>query len=85
MDRLSGPACQLPHASFCETASSDPSHLTVAGEGTGGTLATVTTLLAKERGGPPIDFQVLLYPVTDADFETPSYREFGFSVILCAG
>jgi acetyl esterase/lipase len=40
----------------------DPSHLAVAGEGTGGTLATVTTLLAKERGGPPIDFQVLLYP-----------------------
>ena len=40
-------------------------------------MATVTTLLAKERGGPPIEFQVLLYPVTDANFETPSYREFG--------
>jgi acetyl esterase len=55
----------------------DPSRLAVAGDGTGGTLATVTTLLAKERGGPPIAFQVLLYPVTDADFETPSYRECG--------
>jgi acetyl esterase len=55
----------------------DPSRLAVAGDGTGGTLATVTTLLAKERGGPPIDFQVLLYPVTDANFETPSYQAFG--------
>lgn len=55
----------------------DPSRLAVIGDGVGGTLATVTTLLAKERGGPPIDFQVLLYPVTDANFETPSYREFG--------
>jgi acetyl esterase len=55
----------------------DPSRLAVAGDDVGGNLATVTTLLAKERGGPPIDFQVLLYPVTDANFETPSYREFG--------
>ena len=55
----------------------DPSHLAVAGDGAGGNLATVTTLLAKERGGPAIDFQVLLYPVTDANFETPSYRAFG--------
>ena len=55
----------------------DPSRLAVAGDCAGGNLATVTTLLAKERGGPPIDFQVLLYPVTDANFETPSYRAFG--------
>ena len=55
----------------------DPSRLAVAGDSVGGNLATVTTLLAKERGGPPIEFQVLLYPVTDANFETPSYREFG--------
>jgi acetyl esterase len=55
----------------------DPSRLAVAGEGVGGNLATVTTLLAKERGGPQIVFQVLLYPVTDANFETPSYRAFG--------
>ena len=55
----------------------DASRLVVAGDDVGGTLATVTTLLAKERGGPPIAFQVLLYPVTDANFETTSYREFG--------
>src|SRR5215469_8224192 len=55
----------------------DPSRLAVVGDGVGGNLATVTTLLAKERGGPPIEFQVLLYPVTDANLETPSYRAFG--------
>ena len=55
----------------------DPSRLVVAGDDVGGNLATVTTLLAKERAGPRIEFQVLLYPVTDADLETPSYREFG--------
>jgi len=55
----------------------DPSRLVVAGDGVGGNLATVTTLLAKERGDPTIDLQVLLYPVTDANFETPSYLEYG--------
>jgi len=55
----------------------DPSRLAVAGDGVGGNLATVTTLLAKERGGPQIDFQVLLYPVTDANFDNESYRAFG--------
>jgi len=29
-------------------------------------MATVVALLAKERGGPPITFQLLFYPVTDA-------------------
>src|SRR6202035_1687602 len=35
------------------------------------------TLMAKDRGGPDIAFQFLGYPVTDCDFETPSYRENG--------
>jgi acetyl esterase len=35
-------------------------------------------MLAKERGGPRIDFQLLFYPVTDiTSFDTPSYRQFG--------
>ncbi len=55
----------------------DPSRLAVMGDSVGGNMAAVVTLLAKERGGPKIDFQVLFYPVTDANFDTPSYREFG--------
>lgn len=52
------------------------SKLAVMGDSVGGNMATVVALLAKERGGPKIDYQVLFYPVTDANFETESYNEF---------
>lgn len=52
------------------------SKLAVMGDSVGGNMATVVTLLAKERRGPKIDYQVLFYPVTDANFETESYNEF---------
>lgn len=54
----------------------DSSKLAVMGDSVGGNMATVVTILAKERGGPNIDYQVLFYPVTDANFETESYKEF---------
>ena len=54
----------------------DPSRIAVAGDSVGGNMATVMTLLAKERKGPEIAFQLLLYPVTDAHFDTESYRTF---------
>lgn len=47
--------------------------LMVAGDGAGGTLAAVTAIRARDRGGPPIALQALIYPVTDADFDRPSY------------
>ena len=49
------------------------SRLAVVGDSVGGNMATAVALLAKERGGPKINFQVLFYPVTDANFDTPSY------------
>ncbi|WP_227375234.1 alpha/beta hydrolase [Haladaptatus halobius] len=51
--------------------------LAVAGESAGGNLATVVTQMAvkKEVDAPEIDHQVLLYPVTDHSFDTPSYEE----------
>jgi acetyl esterase/lipase len=52
------------------------SRIAVAGDGAGGNIATVVALMAKERGGPSISFQVLFYPVTDANFDTPSYHLF---------
>ncbi len=52
------------------------SHLAVAGDSVGGNMATVVALLAKERGGPSIKFQLLFYPVTDTNFETQSYLTF---------
>jgi acetyl esterase len=54
----------------------DGSRVAVVGDGSGGNIATAITLLCKERGGPRISFQVLFYPVTDANFETSSYRTF---------
>jgi len=53
----------------------DPSRLAVGGDSAGGNLAAVTALLARERRGPDLAFQLLVYPVTDARFDTPSYRE----------
>ncbi len=43
----------------------DGGRLAVVGDSAGGNLATVTCLLARERGGPHIRFQALIYPVTD--------------------
>ena len=55
----------------------DTSHLAVAGDSVGGNMAAVMTLMAKENGfTPTIDFQLLLYPVTNADFDTETYRQF---------
>ncbi|MBF9127491.1 alpha/beta hydrolase [Plantactinospora sp. S1510] len=54
----------------------DPSRMAVAGDSAGGNMATVLAMLANQRNGPRFAEQVLLYPATDATFETGSYREF---------
>lgn len=51
-------------------------NLAVAGNSVGGNMAAVMALMAKEKGGPAIKLQVLLWPVTDANFETASYTQF---------
>jgi acetyl esterase len=53
------------------------SQLFVGGDSAGGNLAAAVCRYAKERGGPRIDGQLLIYPVTDCDFSTPSYERFG--------
>lgn len=60
----------------------DPARIAIAGDSAGGNLATALTILAKQRNGPRFLQQVLLYPVTDANFDTPSYREFGSGYYL---
>jgi acetyl esterase len=54
----------------------DPLRLAVAGDSVGGNMAAAVTLMAKQRSGPNIAFQVLFYPVTDSGFDTPSYIQF---------
>ena len=53
----------------------DPARIAVAGDSAGGNLCAVVALLARERGGPALVHQLLLYPVTDYAFDTPSYAE----------
>ena len=62
--------------STAEELGLDTSRLAVAGDSVGGNMVAVVTQLAKERKGPPIRYQVLLYPVTDAGMKTASYSEF---------
>jgi acetyl esterase len=47
--------------------------LIIAGDSAGGNLAAVMAIRARDRRGPQIALQILIYPVTDADFERPSY------------
>ena len=53
----------------------DANRVAVVGDSAGGNLAAVTTLMARERGGPRITHQTLIYPVTDCNFDTDSYRD----------
>ncbi|WP_137817760.1 alpha/beta hydrolase [Pseudomonas sp. 2FG] len=52
------------------------SRLAVAGNSVGGNMAAVVSLMAKDQGTPAIKFQLLLWPVTDANFETASYNQY---------
>jgi len=45
----------------------------VGGDSAGGNLAAVVAQRARDRGGPPVAFQALIYPVTDADLDNGSY------------
>ncbi len=60
----------------------DPSRIAVAGDSSGANIAAAVTLLARERAGPAILFQVLFYPVTIAKFDTESYDEFAQGYFL---
>jgi acetyl esterase len=53
----------------------DAKRLAVGGDSAGGNLAAVVAQMARDRGGPNVMFQLLIYPATDATFDTPSYRD----------
>jgi acetyl esterase len=54
----------------------DPAHLAVGGDSGGGNFAAALALMARDRGGPPLAFQLLLVPVLDFDVGAPSWREY---------
>ena len=54
----------------------DGKRLAVAGNSVGGNMAAVVSLMAKDKGTPAIKFQLLMWPVTDANFNNASYNQF---------
>jgi len=63
----------------------DAARMAVVGDSVGGNMTAAVTLLAKERKGPAIRYQVLLYPVTDANLDTATYQEFAEGPWLTRG
>lgn len=60
----------------------DRFRMAVGGDSAGGNLAAVTALMARDRGGPRLALQVLLYPIADFDLNTSSYRDFAEGHLL---
>jgi acetyl esterase/lipase len=62
----------------------DGARMAVAGDSAGGNLAAVVALMARDRGGPAIALQVLVYPGTDATLSSPSIEENANGPLLTA-
>ncbi|CAN7382445.1 alpha/beta hydrolase [Pseudomonas sp. LjRoot277] len=63
----------------------DGKRLAVAGNSVGGNMAAVVALMAKEQKTPTLRFQLLMWPVTNAQFDTGSYRQFAEGHFLTKG
>lgn len=74
--------CQLPRLAGQAGFQYRTDTLTVAGDSVGGNMAIAMTLLSKQRCGPKLHKQLLYYPVTNACFDTASYREFACGYYL---
>lgn len=53
----------------------DPRRIAVAGDSAGANLAAAVALAARDRGGPQLSGQALVYGIFSTDFDRPSYRE----------
>ncbi|MFM7141599.1 MAG: alpha/beta hydrolase, partial [Alphaproteobacteria bacterium] len=60
----------------------DPARIAVGGDSAGGNLSAAVALRLRDEGGPRLAHQLLVYPVTDASFETASYRDNGEGYFL---
>ncbi|MFZ4687746.1 MAG: alpha/beta hydrolase [Polymorphobacter sp.] len=64
-------------AANAATLGIDPARLAVAGDSAGGNIAAAAAIMARDTGGPKLVHQLLIYPVTDANFGTKSYADNG--------
>lgn len=55
----------------------DSDRIAIAGNSVGGNMTAAIAIMAKDKGGPNLRFQLMLWPVTDADFTTASYEDLG--------
>lgn len=62
-------------ASNAASLNGDPSRIAVGGDSAGGNLTAVIAQLARDRGEPSLVFQLLIYPATNFNSDTPSSRE----------
>ena len=69
-------------AEMANTIQADGNRIAVLGESAGGALAAAVAILARDKGGPQICFQALIYPITNYNFETSSYRRNAEGYIL---
>jgi acetyl esterase len=60
-------------AAHAEEIGADGSRIAVAGNSVGGNVTSGLTLMAKDRNGPKISYQVLMIPATDANVDTASF------------
>ena len=64
-------------ANNADALGADASKLSVGGDSAGGNLAAVAALHARDRGGPALVSQLLIYPATDMSMRSPSHSAFG--------
>lgn len=69
-------------AAHAAEINADPDRIAVGGDSAGGNLSAVVTILARDRGGPSLSFQLLIYPATDFSTEFPSRIENADAPIL---
>jgi len=60
----------------------DGKRLAIVGNSVGGNMTAAVALMAKDKGGPKLKCQIMLWPVTDANFDTESYHEYADGYFL---
>ena len=71
-------------ASAADELGIDHERIGVGGGSAGGTLAAAVALMARDRSGPQLSFQLLLYPALDDRLQTASVRRLGTPIIDAA-